>query len=64
VAALTALFDACVLYPQTLRDLLLNLARTDFTGKSTWTVVAIQLGFRPHQDFQNTNRSQIKTCSQ
>jgi hypothetical protein len=26
---LTALFDACVLYPQTLRDLLLNLARTD-----------------------------------
>ena len=28
LATSTALFDACVLYPQTLRDLLLNLART------------------------------------
>ena len=29
VATLTALLEGCVLYPQTLRDLLLNLARTD-----------------------------------
>jgi predicted nucleic acid-binding protein len=36
VATLTALFDACVLYPQTLRDLLLNLARTDLF-RARWT---------------------------
>jgi hypothetical protein len=29
LAAYTALFDACVLYPQTLRDVLLSLARTE-----------------------------------
>ena len=29
VDTISALLDACVLYPQTLRDLLLNLARTD-----------------------------------
>ncbi len=29
MGAFTALFDACVLYPQTLRDVLLSLARTD-----------------------------------
>ena len=39
-----------------------KMRKTAFTGKSTWTVVAIHLGFRPHQDFQNTNRSQIETC--
>jgi hypothetical protein len=33
---LTALFDACVLYPQTLRDLLLNLARTALF-RARWT---------------------------
>ena len=31
-----ALLDACVLYPQTLRDLLLNLARTDLF-RARWT---------------------------
>jgi hypothetical protein len=36
VANLTALLDACVLYPQTLRDLLLNLARTDLF-RARWT---------------------------
>jgi predicted nucleic acid-binding protein len=36
VATLTALLDACVLYPQTLRDLLLNLARTDLF-RARWT---------------------------
>ena len=36
MASLTALFDACVLYPQTLRDLLLNLARTDLF-RARWT---------------------------
>jgi hypothetical protein len=28
LAAYTAIFDACVLYPQTLRDVLLSLAQT------------------------------------
>jgi predicted nucleic acid-binding protein len=36
VAILTVVFDACVLYPQTLRDLLLNLARTDLF-RARWT---------------------------
>lgn len=36
MATLTALLDACVLYPQTLRDLLLNLARTDLF-RARWT---------------------------
>jgi len=36
VGTLTALLDACVLYPQTLRDLLLNLARTDLF-RARWT---------------------------
>lgn len=36
MAILTAVFDACVLYPQTLRDLLLNLARTDLF-RARWT---------------------------
>jgi len=36
LAISTALFDACVLYPQTLRDLLLNLARTDLF-RARWT---------------------------
>ncbi len=36
MATLTALFDACVLYPQTLRDLLLNLARTNLF-RARWT---------------------------
>jgi hypothetical protein len=36
VATLTALLDACVLYPQTLRDLLLNLARTNLF-RARWT---------------------------
>ena len=36
MATLTALLDACVLYPQTLRDLLLNLARTNLF-RARWT---------------------------
>ncbi len=36
MATLTALLDACVLYPQTLRDLFLNLARTDLF-RARWT---------------------------
>ena len=36
MATLTALLDACVLYPQTLRDLLLNQARPDLF-RARWT---------------------------
>jgi len=36
VSPVTALLDACVLYPQTLRDLLLNLARTGLF-RARWT---------------------------
>jgi predicted nucleic acid-binding protein len=36
VPTLTALFDACVLYPQTLRDVLLSLARTGLF-RARWT---------------------------
>lgn len=36
MASLTVLFDACVLYPQTLRDLLVSLARTDLF-RARWT---------------------------
>jgi hypothetical protein len=36
VAALTALFDACVLYPAPLRDLLMHLALTDLF-QARWT---------------------------
>jgi predicted nucleic acid-binding protein len=36
VATSTELLDACVLYPQTLRDLLLNLARTNLF-RARWT---------------------------
>jgi hypothetical protein len=36
VAALTALYDACVLYPAPLRDLLMHLALTDLF-RARWT---------------------------
>jgi len=34
VASFTALYDACVLYPQMVRDLLMRLAVTDLFGAS------------------------------
>lgn len=44
------LFDACVLYPAPLRDLMLNLALTDLFA-ARWTVAYLNrrlLGHRPH----------------
>ena len=38
MAALTTLFDACVLYPAPLRDLLMRLATTDLF-RARWSVV-------------------------
>jgi hypothetical protein len=46
VATLTALYDACVLYPAPLRDLLMHLALTDLF-RARWTEAARQARGKP-----------------